>query len=165
MGQVEYELVEATDVDVHELLEFYHRQQHCLSTSPEKLRSMLERSQCVVVAREAGRLVGIARGLTDGLRGYLAECKLDPACQGPGAVTRTEGRIEHDEYGIARELATRVLACLREAGAERIDVTAHGTEEDFCRDLGFRPVRGAVAMQMDPRTSVLAEPVPAQAVR
>lgn len=152
MGQVEYELVGPEDVDVGELLEFYRSQRHCLTTSAEKIREMLERSHCVVIARDRGRLIGIARGITDGIRAYLAECKLDPAYQGPAAVTRTEGRIEHDEYGIARELATRVLRHLWEVGVERVDVIAHGTEEDFCRDLGFRPVRGAVTMQLDPRT-------------
>lgn len=152
MEQVEYERVGPTDVDVSELLDFYRRQRHNITTSAEKLRNMLERSDCVVTARQAGRLIGVARGITDGVRGFLTECKLDPEFQGPGAVTRTDGRIEHDEYGIARELALRVLNCLRDGGAERVDVIAHGTEEDFCRDLGFRPVRGMVSMQMDPRT-------------
>ena len=161
MGQVEYELVRPEDMDVSELLEFYRSQQHCLAASAEKVRDMLERSHCVVIARQTGRLIGIARGITDGLRAYLTECKLDPAYQGPGAVTRTEGRIEHDAYGIGRELATRVLACLREAGAERVDVITHGTEEDFCRELGFRPVRGAVIMQLDPRLLAVETQVPA----
>jgi hypothetical protein len=161
MGQVEYELVRPEDVNASELLDFYRSQQHCLTTSDQKVRDMLERSHCVVIARQAGRLIGIARGITDGLRAYLTECKLDPAYQGPGAVTRTEGRIEHDAYGIGRELATRVLVCLREAGAERVNVIAHGTEEDFCRELGFRPVRGAVVMQLDPSLPAVETPVSA----
>jgi predicted N-acetyltransferase YhbS len=152
MGQVTYERVRSGEADVGEILDFYRRQQHCTTGSADRLRDMLDRSHCVVVAREDGRLIGIARGITDGLRGYLTECKLDPAFQGPGAVTRTDGRVEHDERGIARELALRVLDCLKAAGAERIDVIAYGTEEDFCRDLGFRPLRGAVSMQMDPRS-------------
>ena len=153
MAPVEYEQTSPEDVDVVELLEFYRRQRHCLAAaSQEKLREMLRRSHCVILARQSGMLIGIARGITDGVRGYLTECKLDPRFQGPAAVTRTDGRIEHDEQGIARELALRVLACLRDAGAERVDVTAHGTEEDFCRELGFQPLRGAVSMQMDPRT-------------
>lgn len=156
MGQVEYEEVQPEAVDVRELAAFYERMQHCTTASVDKLRDMLRRSDCVVTARQDGRLIGIARGVTDGVRGFLTECKLDPACQGPAAVTRTDGRIEHDAHGIGRELATRVLACLRDAGAERIDVTAYGTEEDFCRELGFRPVRGTVTMQMDPRTMACA---------
>ena len=46
---------------------------------------------------------------------------------------------------------------LRDFGVERIDVTAHGTEEDFCFDLGFRKVRGVVAMQMDPKVLTACE--------
>lgn len=152
MGLIEYQIVAPGDVDADEWLEFYRRQNHWVPGSAEKLRRMVGLSSCVITAREDGRLVGVARGVADGLRGYLAECKLDPACQGPGAVTRTNGRVEHDERGIAREMALRVIERLRELGVERIDVTAHGTEEDFCADLGFRRSHGSVAMQMDPRS-------------
>ena len=34
----------------------------------------------------------------------------------------------------------------RMVGAERIDVTAHGTEVDFCEELGFKKMAGMVAM-------------------
>ncbi len=150
MSQIEFQELSPGEVDVEELLAFYERQcQH--APSPQMLRRTLERSDCCVTAREDGRLIGIARGLADGVRGYLTECKLDPACQGPAAVTRTDGRIEHDDRGIAREMAQRVLDCLRDKGVERVDVTAHGTEEDFCAELGFRRAHGLVAMQMDPR--------------
>lgn len=159
MGQVEYELVGPDGLDAGELLDFYHRQQ-CVGMSAEKVQELLGRSQCVAIARDAGKLIGIARGISDGLRGYLTECKLDPAYQGPAAVTRTEGRIEHDESGIARELALRILESLKAGGAERIDVIAHGTEEDFCRELGFRPIRGTLVMQMDPKVQAMeAAPV------
>ncbi len=151
MEGIAYLTVAPDDVDVQELKEFYERQSSRSPKSEENLRRMVAGSCCFVTAREDGRLIGLARGVTDGLRGCLAECKLDPSCQGPAAVTRTDGRIEHDERGIARELAMRVLESLRDLGVERIDVTAHGTEEDFCFDLGFRKVRGVVAMQMDPQ--------------
>ena len=75
-----------------------------------------------VTARDGGgRLVGIARGVADGVRGYLTECKLDPARQGPGAVTHIDGRIEHDQFGIAKEMAEKVIKALAELGCERID--------------------------------------------
>src|SRR5690606_210419 len=99
-----------------ELLEFYRRQSHETTRSAEKLQEMLRLACCFVTARDDGRLIGVARGITDGIRGWLAECKLDPAYQGPAALTRTDGRIEHDELGIGREMAMRVLECLREAG-------------------------------------------------
>jgi hypothetical protein len=136
-------------VDVDELLEFYRRQRHATTATTAKLSEMIARSHCFVSAREDGRLIGIARGVTDGIRGYLTECKLDPSHQGPAAVTRRDGRIEHDERGIAREMALRVLTSLRDAGVERIDVTAHGTEEDFLTELGFARAAGMLAMQLD----------------
>lgn len=140
-----------SQVNPAELLGFYQAQRHRgAPQSPEKLLEMIGNSACFVTARDPqGRLIGIARGLTDGVRGYLTECKLDPQFQGPAAVTRTDGRIEHDDRGIAREMASRVLGKLRAMGCQRIDVIAHGTEVDFCADLGFRRNSGAVAMTID----------------
>jgi hypothetical protein len=155
MDGIEYQTVAPENVDVQELKEFYERQASVSPKTEEKFRRMVRGSCCFVTVRHDGRLIGMARGVSDGVRGYLAECKLDPAWQGPAAVTRTDGRIEHDTYGIGREMAMRVLEVLRDQDVERIDVTAHGTEEDFCYDLGFRKVRGVVAMQMDPK--ILAE--------
>ena len=147
-GQIEYLMPGAEQVNLQELQEFYD--QHCgSSVGPDRLQAMLRRSSAVVLARQSGRLVGLARGLSDGQQGFLTECKLDPALQGPAAVTRTDGRIEHDQHGIAREMAMRVLEALVEEGVERINVRAHGTEEDFCAELGFRRVSGAVAMSLE----------------
>lgn len=158
MNEIEYSVVAADEVSLDELMEFYREQKHETTASAAKLALMLKRSHVLVIARENGMWIGFARGVTDGVRGYLAECKLDPAYQGPAAVTRKDGRIEHDDRGIARELALRVLESLRDAGVERIFVTAHGTEEDFCRELGFKPLRGAVAMDMDPQNLRAREP-------
>ena len=152
MGLIEYETMSRDALDVGELRAFYQGQSHPTTDSDDKLRLMVERSDCFVMAREDGRLIGLARGMSDGVRGWLAECKLEPGHQGPAAVTRTDGRIEHDDRCIARELAMRVLERLRDEGVEEIHVTAHGTEEDFCFDLGFRKMRGVVAMQMDAKS-------------
>ena len=133
-----------------ELSAFYARQQHSPTQSAEKLGRMLENTFCVVTARRGGELIGFARGLTDGLWGRLAECKLDPAYQGPACVTRKQGRIEHDAYGIAREMAFRVLHSLRDYGVEKIDAIAYGTEVDFCEELGFKKTRGVEVMELDP---------------
>jgi len=137
-------------VDPGEVLAFYHAQNHPAPQSPEKIRRMIDSSACFITARDpGGRLIGIARGLSDGVRGYLTECKLDPAHQGPAAVTRTDGRIEHDDRGIAREMAQRVLRALSEMGCDRIEVLAYGTEVDFCEELGFRRSSGMVALTLD----------------
>lgn len=134
-------------MDATELLSFYRAQKHAVPQSAEKIRAMIDGSACFVSARDAGgQLIGIARGVSDGVRGFFAECKLDPRYQGPAAVTRTDGRIEHDERGIAREMAQRVLSRLHDLGCERIDVMAYGTEVDFCEELGFKRATGIVAM-------------------
>ena len=134
--------------DPGELLDFYVRQNHETTQSREKLTRMMDNTFCFVTARRHGELIGLARGVTDGLWGRLAECKLDPAYQGPACVTRKDGRIEHDSAGIAREMACRVIEALRQFGAERIDALAYGTEEDFCEELGFKKLRGLVAMEL-----------------
>ncbi|MGB2984693.1 MAG: GNAT family N-acetyltransferase [Phycisphaerae bacterium] len=127
-----------------ELLTFYERQNHPTTQVRAKLQKMLDNTFCIVTARRDGELIGFARGVTDGLWGRLAECKLDPAYQGPACITRTDGRIEHDTSGIAAEMARRVIEALRQYGVERIDTLAYGTEVDFCEELGFRKMRGVV---------------------
>lgn len=138
--------------DPAELSAFYSRQQQA-GQSPEKLSRMLENTFCVVTARRGGELIGFARGITDGLWGRLAECKLDPAYQGPACVTKKQGRIEHDSYGIGREMAFRVIQSLRDYGVERIDAIAYGTEVDFCQELGFRKTRGMEVMELTPQAA------------
>lgn len=146
---VRYEIVKK--IDLEELRAFYESVGAVLPQSIDKLSRAVDNSVCFVTARDGGngnRLIGIARGIADGLRGYLTECKLDPHCQGPGAVTQVDGRIEHDQFGIAREMATRVISALSDMGCERIDAAAYGTEVDFCEELGFEKARGIVPMSL-----------------
>ncbi len=147
-GEVCYDVVKTIDLD--ELRAFYAKQGSVIPQSIDKLSRVVDNSVCFVTARESddGRLIGIARGIADGLRGYLTECKLDPSRQGPGAVTQMDGRIEHDHFGIAREMATRVIEALASLGCERIDAAAYGTEVDFCEELGFKRARGSVPMTL-----------------
>src|SRR5262245_19224309 len=127
MGEIKYEVVES--IDVGELKAFYDAQGSMMPQSIDKLSRMVDNSVCFITARdEQGRLIGIARGLADGVRGYLTECKLDPAMQGPAAVTHIDGRIEHDQFGIARHMAELVISALANMGCERIDASAYGTE-------------------------------------
>ena len=136
------------DASPEELAEFYQRLQHDILARPEQIGKMTRNSAAFVTAHHDGKLIGIARGVCDGLRGYLTECKLDPAFQGPAAVTRTDGRIEHDTNGIATEMARRVLDAMYRDGVQRVDLVAYGTEVDFCQELGFRQARGLVGMTM-----------------
>jgi len=148
MGQIAYELT--NEVQLEDLSDFYRRQGHATTDQTEKLSRMVDNSFCFVTARDGEKLIGLSRGITDGVRGWLVECKLDPAYQGPAAVTRVDGRVEHDHLGIAKEMAERVIEALRSYGVSRIDVLAYGTEEDFCEELGFKRAGGVVAMNMAP---------------
>ena len=139
---------DGSDTDPRELNEFYELLGHDIAAQPEQIRKMLANSVAFVTARADGKLIGIARGVCDGLRGYLTECKLDPRHQGPAAVTRTDGRVEHDTDGIAQEMARRVLAKMFAEGIQRVDVVAWGTEVDFLDELGFRKQGGLVGMTM-----------------
>jgi len=138
----------AQDTTPEELAEFYRRLQHDIAARPEQIRKMTANCAVFVTAHADGQLIGIARGVCDGLRGYLTECKLDPAYQGPAAVTRTDGRVEHDTNGIATEMARRVLDGMYADGVQRVDAVAYGTEVDFCEELGFHRARGVVGMTM-----------------
>lgn len=150
MVDISYDVV--SDLDPKELHAFYAAQGHPAPSSSEKLAQMIRNSVSFVTARTGdGKLIGIARGISDGVQGYLTECKLDPHFQGPAAVTGKDGRIEHDQYGIARAMAERVLQALSEMGCERIDCSAYGTEVDFCEELGFKKSAGQVPMSLDSR--------------
>jgi len=148
MDDIAFEVVDK--IDANELKTFYDEQGCVMPQSVDKLSKVVDNSVCFVTARNrGGKLIGIARGLADGLRGYLTECKLDPSQQGPGAVTHIDGRIEHDQYGIARRMAERVIDALAQMGCERIDAAAYGTEVDFCEELGFKRAPGIVPMSLD----------------
>ena len=146
LEDIEFESMVKPDPD--ELLEFYERQGHRTTRAREKLQRMMDNTFCFVAARRGGELIGLARGVTDGLWGRLAECKLDPVYQGPACITKKDGRIEHDSAGIARQMAVLVIKALTEYGVERIDALAYGTEADFCEELGFRKVAGIVPMEL-----------------
>ncbi len=151
MNDTKYEVVDK--IDVAELKGFYDAQGSVMPQSVDKLSTMVDNSVCFVTARDPdGKLVGIARGVADGVRGYLTECKLDPGRQGPGAVTHIDGRIEHDQFGIAKKMAQMVIQALADQGCERIDAAAYGTEVDFCEELGFKRAAGIVPMTLDVRT-------------
>ena len=138
----------STDLDAKELAAFYHRQHHAVPRDSAKLERMLSQAFCFVTARLNGEIIGIARGVTDGVHGYLSECKLDPAFQGPACITRTDGRIEHDSGGIAQQMALQVVETFRAYGVDKVHVLAYGTEVDFCEELGFKRVSGMVPLEL-----------------
>ena len=159
MLNVEYSA--ATGTTPEEIIDLYRRVKHEVPVDPGQISAMMQQSDAFVVARIDGKLIGFARGVCDGARGFFTECKLDPVYQGPGAVTRTDGRIEHDSYGIATEMARQVLSTMNNAGVSRIDVVAWGTEVDFLEELGFKKQGGLVGMSLrtDEWTCAVRTPV------
>ena len=153
LANVEYEVM--AELSPEELAAFYDRQSHRTTHDAEKLRKLIANTYCLVAARRDGDLIGLARGITDGVWGCLVECKLDPSQQGPACLTRTDGRIEHDSLGIAHEMGRRVIDALRDSGVERIMVMAHETELDFCLDLGFKRVKSMDVLSFDAATGVV----------
>lgn len=153
LANVEYEVM--AELSPEELAAFYDRQSHRTTHDAEKLRKLIANTYCLVAARRDGDLIGLARGITDGVWGCLVECKLDPSQQGPACLTRTDGRIEHDSLGIAHEMARRVINALCDSGVERIMVMAHETELDFCLDLGFKRVKSMDVLSFDAATGVV----------
>lgn len=159
MFHCEIELDASGKPSADELMAFYARHDPGTARSSDKIRKMIDATFCFVTARKDGELIGFARGVTDGLWGRVAECKLDPHYQGPACITRKAGRIEHDSAGIARKLAEHVIDSLLRHGVERIDAIAYGTEVDFCEELGFRKMRGVVAMEWQAGRSISVEPI------
>lgn len=156
---IEYET--EAKLAAEELLAFYSRQRHQTSGSREKIQHMLDSAFCVVTARRKGELIGFARGVLNGTTGCLAECKLDPVYQGPACVTKKDGRVEHDDSGIAHEMAVRVIKALRDHDVEKIGTVAHGTEVDFCRELGFKQPKGVVWLELSGGAPLSAEKIAA----
>ncbi len=107
MSEITYEVVD--HIDAQELLDFYSEQHHSTRADGQKLARMLQKSHCFVTARDDGRLIGVGRGLTDGVIGYLVECKLDPVAQGPAAITRQDGRTQPTIAGSGGRFPARFL--------------------------------------------------------
>ena len=64
------------------------------ATQPERMALLLATSDVLVCARDGGRLVGLARGLTDFLYScYLSDVVVDAAYQGRGIGRELVGRV------------------------------------------------------------------------
>jgi predicted N-acetyltransferase YhbS len=98
----------------------------------EQIRSMLQQSVCVVVARRAGRLVGFGRAWGDGVfRAVIDDVVVIPEERGNG-------------------LGSRIIRRLLEAlvGVEEISLSTSRETAAFYAKLGFRVFDGAHMKKM-----------------
>jgi predicted N-acetyltransferase YhbS len=95
------------------------------SSDPDRLHRMIDNANLIVTARDQGRLVGVARALTDySWCCYLSDLAVDCAYQ---------------RQGIGRELVQRVRAEAGE-GTALVLVSAPEASEYYPR-IGFEPIQ------------------------
>ena len=95
-------------------------------TDPRRMAAMLANATHVLTAWDGGRLVGIARSLSDsGFACLLSDLAVDP---------------EYAGQGIGKELVTRTKAAV----GPRVTVYLLATPETegFCREIGMESVGG-----------------------
>jgi ribosomal protein S18 acetylase RimI-like enzyme len=131
---IEYRI--GNDLDLDEVIDLYHR-----STLGERrpvddrarMAQMLERANLVVSASAGGRLVGIARSLSDFCYAtYLSDLAVD---------------AEYQRTGIGKELIRRT----QEAGGQAtIFLFAAPKAADYYPRVGFSPGSGWMLRSYDP---------------
>lgn len=93
----------------------------------EALRGMLEHADLIITARDEGRLVGIARSITDyQLCVYLSDLAVDVDYQGRG-IGRELIRLTHEAAGLHA-----MLLLLAAPGARSYYPHIGMTKHDFC---------------------------------
>lgn len=100
---------------------------------PGYLAALVKGSTCFVGAFCGGRMIGMGRGLSDGVSdAYIQD------------VTVLDG---FRKRGIGRRIVIEIVRCLRGRGVDWIGLIAEPGTAAFYRGLGFRPMRGAVPMR------------------
>ena len=135
---------------------FYTRTGVCeAGFPPAEVGKVLGHSDVVLAAYQGNTLVGFARGLCDGLAGYVAELCVDPALQGRSTRHSNASLIEGDTAGLGRWLGASLLVELRKLGASFFSVYAvDGVEDTFYKSLGFEENTGHTMYYIDTRAYV-----------
>ena len=144
---------EEPDLDPAELWDFYVEGECCeVRYGPQRAPSVLAKSDVVVTARNAGKLVGVARAITDGIDACIMELSLLPSHQGPGCVHEIAPLIEDDARGVGKRLAETLVHALLARGICFIErSSAYRTELPFYESAGFAPNTGHTPMYIDRR--------------
>jgi GNAT superfamily N-acetyltransferase len=128
MSSEELVIEPVTELDVDELVELYDAVGWSAYTrAPEVLRAAVAGSSHVVAERRGGRLVGLARALSDGATiCYLQDVLVRPELQRTG-LGRALGRTVLDRYPTVRQ---KVLLTDDEPG-----------QRTFYESLGYTEIR------------------------
>ncbi len=98
----------------------------------ETVRKIVSNSFCFVVARQAGKLVGMGRAISDGVS--------DSYIQDVVVYSDFRGK------GIGAEIVRRLIAFLREHNIQWIGLISEPGHEDFYGRLGFLQMPNYVPM-------------------
>jgi hypothetical protein len=121
-----------------ELWLFYLENNCCETRYPmARATSVLPRCAAVVTARDHGKLVGIARAISDGLSAQVMELSVALSHQGPRARHGTAAVVEDDPYGVGRRLARVLVDVLRAQGVDWIEGVAWKGELATYEAAGF----------------------------
>ena len=116
---------------------------------------VLDHSDLIVGAFEGDRLVGLVRGMFDGLSAQIADVCLALRYQGEGLKFANGSLIERDPTGLGKRLGKTAVKELLAMGAFFISATALAeVEEDFYRSLGFILNEGSLDYMIDRRPYV-----------
>ena len=122
-----------------DLWQFYVETNCCETRYPmERATSVLQNSAAVITARDHGKLVGVARAVSDGLCAQVMELSVALSHQGPGARNGTGALVEDDKFDVGKRLALTLVRLLRSRGVDWIEMVAWKTELDTYRDAGFQ---------------------------
>jgi hypothetical protein len=144
---------EEPEVDAEEVWEFYVENGCCEQRyGCERATSVLRKSDIIVTARDQGKLVGLARAITDGIDACIMELSVALSCQGRMAKNQTGALVEDDKFGVGRGLAKTLIDGLLARGICFIEVrSVYETETEFYKAAGFSVNTGHVPMYVDQR--------------
>ncbi len=95
--------------------------------------AIVDGSTCFVGAFDGGRMIGMGRGLSDGVSdAYIQD------------VTVLEA---YRKRGVGARIVSAIVRCLRARGIDWIVLVAEPGSRAFYRGIGFREMRGFVPMR------------------
>ncbi|NPU83268.1 MAG: GNAT family N-acetyltransferase [Syntrophaceae bacterium] len=128
-------LTDPSEEEIQRILGLYREAgwwEETADPDPRDVTRLVAGSHCFLAAFSEGRLVAMARVLSDGVSdAYIQDVTV-------------EKTMRH--RGIGSRLIQTIVERLNTEGIRWIGLIATGNTEDFYRPLGFRPVPGALAM-------------------